>query len=348
MRVREMSRLAHADVQSNGWVGKLLCDRLLSQENMNNNSNEGHQANMPEFIGFTGFRSRPILGGFCEGISRRDPSPVILVNGTYYVWYSRNTVAAHGYPATIWYATSPDGKEWTERHQALARGTQGDFDEHGVFTPSILQADGRYYLSYTAVPEPFYQGLGGQPHITKTAIGMAVAGSPDGPWKRCESNPVLTPGENPPEFDSLRVDDSCFVVRGKRYYMYYKGRQQGRTPAQTRMGLAIAESPEGPYHKHAANPVLDSGHEVCVWPHGPGIGALLSNAGPQGNSLQYSRDGIRFQKVADTEPPKAPGPYREDGFADGAGPGVSWGIAMQAHASWPYLIRFNCNLKAGS
>ncbi len=29
MRVGEKSRLAHADVQSNGWVGKLLCDRLF-------------------------------------------------------------------------------------------------------------------------------------------------------------------------------------------------------------------------------------------------------------------------------------------------------------------------------
>jgi hypothetical protein len=53
----------------------------------------------------------------------------------------------------------------------------------------------------------------------------------------------------------------------------YKGRKLGLSPADTNMGFAIAGSPTGPYIKHPSNPVLASGHEVCVWPHREGIAA---------------------------------------------------------------------------
>ena len=179
-----------------------------------------------------------------------------------------------------------------------------------------------------------------------SVIGVAIANSPRGPWKRLRGNPVLRPSDNAEDFDSMRVDDSCLVVRDGRYWMYYKGRQKNRTPSETKMGVAIAESPTGPYVKHSGNPVLDSGHEVCVWPHGGGVGCLVCNVGPQGNTLQYSEDGLHFRRVADTVPPKAPGPYREDNFVDGPGPGITWGLCMESHPKWPYLLRFDCDLRA--
>jgi hypothetical protein len=222
-------------------------------------------------------------------------------------------------------------------------GTKGAFDEHAVFTPTILVAGSAYYLFYTAVPEPFTND-GGGPNGTKTAIGIATADSPNGPWRR-RPDPVLRPSSDPEWFDSMRVDDACLIVRGGEYWMYYKGRQMDRTPRETKMGLAIAPTPTGPYIKHSGNPVLDSGHEVCVWPHGKGVGCMICNVGPQGNTLQYSPDGIHFHKVIDAVPPQAPGPFRTDAFLDGAGPGVTWGIAMQQHPQWPYLVRFDCDLR---
>ena len=63
------------------------------------------------------FAYKDILDGFVEGITRRDPSPVIQVGETYYVWYSRSTVTHHGYTATIWYAASRDGHCWAEQGQ---------------------------------------------------------------------------------------------------------------------------------------------------------------------------------------------------------------------------------------
>ena len=86
-----------------------------------------------------------------KGIMRRDPSDIIRVGRVYYVWYSKGKVA-HGYDATVWYATSPDGHTWTEKAEALARGPRGSWDEQSVFTPNILVAKGKYRLFYTAVP----------------------------------------------------------------------------------------------------------------------------------------------------------------------------------------------------
>jgi len=67
-------------------------------------------------------------------VSRRDPTKVIRINGTYYVWYtSRRTEAPPSGPkkatdtipsrdwdlADIWYATSKDGFGWKEQGPAV-------------------------------------------------------------------------------------------------------------------------------------------------------------------------------------------------------------------------------------
>ena len=289
-----------------------------------------------------------------EGVSRRDPSPVVRIGGTYYVWYSRSTSDASGYGATVWYATSPDGKRWTERSEAVGRGPAGAFDEHGVFTPTVLVdrtgsgESERYFIYYTAVREPFDNDNGG-PKGNPTAIGAAYADSPDGPWERTGAGPVIETSDDPDSFDSHRVDDACLIRRDGRFLLYYKGRQRGRTPAQTKMGLAVADRPEGPFTKYRDNPVIGSGHEVCVWPHGSGVAALMAPVGPDGRSLQYSEDGIRFHKVMEVDPPSAPGPYREDRWEEGPGPGITWGLCqdVRSRPDWPFLLRFDCDLRSG-
>jgi len=295
------------------------------------------------------FHFEPAVGlGFEQGVCRRDPSDIIKVGEPYYVWYTkvRDTPESQpypsGYPGTVWYATSTDGKHWTERGEAVGKGGEGAWDEHGVLTPNILVADGKYYLFYTAVPKPF---ITRGPNITKTAIGLAVSGSPDGPWTKLDSNPVLKVSEDPAEFDSLRVDDSCLIVREGKYWLYYKGRQWNRTWRETKMGVAIADKPTGPYVRHPANPVVDSGHEVLVWPHRQGVAALISATGPQARTMQYAPDGINFTAVGRFErEPHAPGAYRPDAFEDiRYGRGIQWGVSM-VHGPHPYLVRYECDM----
>ena len=295
------------------------------------------------FSGFGGFSYRPALP-YEAGVSRRDPSPVVRSGGAFYAWYSRSTHDASGYRATIWYATSADGLHWEERGEALGRGGRGAFDEHAVFTPTVMLAEGRWWLFYTAVPEPF-TNAGGGPAGTATRIGVATATVPDGPWERACADPILEPSTDAECFDSHRVDDGCLVRWRGEYRLYYKGRQRGLVPDQTRMGLAIASRPEGPYTRHPGTPVLDSGHEVCVWPHGAGLGCIVAPCGPQGSTLQYSDDGLRFRRVRAIEPPRAPGPYREDRWQEGSAPGISWGLCQNTATPWPCLLRFDTDLR---
>ena len=275
-----------------------------------------------------------------KGVARRDPSDVIEAGGEYYVWYSKVTKGPgvwgypSGYSADLYYATSPDGLQWTEQGEAVGKGGQGTWDEHGVFTPNILVAGGKYYLFYTGVPRPFDAD-------TKTAMGVAVADSPEGPWKRSDAKAVLVPDEDPDTFDSMRVDDACFVVRDGRYWFYYKGRQAGRTPGQTKMGVAIAAEPAGPYVKHEAGP-LHAGHEVLVWPHGKGVASMATAAGPR--TIYFAADGIHFDaRNPVSNPPRAPGAFRSDDFQHQAvGQGIRWGISHASQGGDLYLVRFDC------
>lgn len=279
--------------------------------------------------------------GVEPGIMRRDPSDLIKVDGLYYVWYSKGPQPS-GYDATVWYATSPDGHDWTEQGLAIPKGPAGSWDEHSVFTPNLLVAEGRYWLFYTAVPEPFTNRA---PETTPTAIGLAVAETPAGPWKKMPANPVLKISEDHEEFDSLRVDDACLLVRDGKYWMYYKGRQWNNSPANTKMGVAIADNPAGPYVKHPENPVVLGNHEVLVWPEGTGVGALIGTVGPADltRSVMHAPDGIHFTKTHRVvRVPTAAGAYRPEAFTgSAAGERIEWGVHIgKQQGSLPFLERF--------
>ncbi len=279
-----------------------------------------------------------------KGATRRDPSDVIEAGDKYYVWYSKVTKGQgvwgypSGYSADVYYASSPDGKKWTEQGLSVGKGGPGQWDEHGVFTPNILAAGGKYYLFYTGVPKPFDAK-------TKTAIGAAVAQSPDGPWKKLDANPLLLPSEDPKDFDSMRVDDASFIVRDGKYWFYYKGRQMNHSPGETKMGVAIADKPDGPYAKHEAGP-LHPGHEVMVWPQGRGVASMATAAGPR--QIYFAPDGIHFEpRNTLSNVPHAPGAFRSDNFEnDAKGQGLAWGIGHANKQGDLYLVRFDAQFDA--
>lgn len=284
--------------------------------------------------------------GHEKGVCRRDPSDVIRVGDTWYVWYTRVAADAPLYPSgyfgTIWYATSTDaGRTWIEQGLAVGKGREDAFDAHAVFTPNIFAQDGRFYLYYTAVATGFrntrYSKMG------MTRIGVATASSPAGPWTKPAGNVVIEPSPDHAAFDSYRVDDACLLLRDGRVWLYYKGRQWERTPGETKMGVAAADHPLGPFTKlNQGRFVQDSGHEVLVWPFQRGVRSLASDTGPRGRSLFYAADGLSFRVTHSGLQglPKAPGSYREDlSGTPGYHEGITWGISM-IHGPDPYLVRF--------
>ncbi|PAY18862.1 xylosidase [Rhodopirellula sp. SM50] len=281
------------------------------------------------------------------GVMRRDPSDIIKVDDLYYVWYSKGKISP-GYDATVWYATSPDGHKWTEKGMALAKGEPGSWEGASVFTPNILVAEGRYWLFYTGTSREYGKGFN-----PDSKIGIAVSDSPEGPWQRLATNPALKNSDNPSDFDSHLVDDACLIVREGKYWFYYKGRQLGKGPGQTQMGLAIAEHPQGPYVRHEANPVIPGNHEVLVWPQGSGVAAMIGTTGPKAitNSILYAEDGINFSKTHNViDGPWAGGAYRPEAFTQsGAGEIPRWGVeigrAKGRNTRLPFIERFDVTEK---
>jgi beta-xylosidase len=276
-----------------------------------------------------------------EGVMRRDPSDIIKVGDLYYVWYSKGKISP-GYDATVWYATSPDGHVWTEKGMALAKGEPGTWEGASVFTPNIMVAEGRYWLFYSGVSRPFNK----KPFNPDSKIGIAVSDSPDGPWERLAINPALKNSDNPEDFDSHLVDDACLIKRDGKYWFYYKGRQLGKGPGQTQLGLAISERPEGPYVRVAGNPVIPGNHEVLVWPQGTGVAAMIGTTGPKAitRSIMFAEDGLNFTKTHDIiNVPSAAGAYRPEAFTDsGTGTQIEWGVHIgNLKGSLPFIERFD-------
>lgn len=295
-----------------------------------------------------------------SGISRRDPSKILKIEGTYYVWYTRRDTPLPAGPenatdeipsydwdlAEIWYATSNDGFQWTEQGVAITRPPGEEYGWRSVSTPDILMWRDRYYLYYQGFNE--IPGLKGD----RAAATVAEAENPDGPWKPL-GRVVLDFGVEG-EWDYNAIHDPYPLVYKGKIYLYYKGETGmfGRNGSMVRaQGVAIADHPLGPFTKSPYNPVLNSGHETCLFPFKEGIAAIVSLDGPEKNTVQWAPDGINFDYMSMLQVcPVAPGPFIPDAFADnGNGRGITWGLAhTNPDATYPVkqsiLVRFDCDL----
>tara|TARA_B110000881_G_scaffold190901_1_gene182442 strand:- start:237 stop:1472 length:1236 start_codon:yes stop_codon:yes gene_type:complete len=329
---------------------------------------------------YSSFSYKEVKGLEMEvGVSRRDASQIMKVGDLYYVYYTKVVMKKPpvGYaksdettPANTWdladifYATSKDTYTWKEQGLAVPRGPKGEFDDRSVFTPGVLEWEGKYYLYYQAIQAPYTQR-------SKNVIGMSWADSPAGPWHR-HPEPVLTPGksgvwkgtkpirsliEKEGGFDSLKVHDPYLLVFNGKIHLYYKAHPMGLGISSNMKlsypdfsgGLATADSPFGPFTKHPQNPVLNSGHEVVLWPYKSGIAALVTANGPEKNTIQWSPDGVNFEiKAHIVLPPDAAGPYVPDAYTDTKnGQGITWGIshiAQRKNQPYPHLMRFQTDL----
>ena len=308
---------------------------------------------------FSNFKYSRITGiGKEKGVSRRDPSTVAKVGDTYYVWYTKRQTESgpvgleaqtDTLPAVDWdladicYATSKDGFNWEEQGVAVARAPKGQYGDRSLSTPSVLVYRGKYYVYYqtfTTRWEP------------KDCVGvsMAWADSPDGPWHRLD-RPVVERGD-PDAWDGCAIHDPFPMVYRGKIWLYYKGspvEKSYRTIIRAQ-GVAIADRPEGPFVKSPLNPVINSGHETCLYPLREGVAAIVSLDGAEKNTVQYAPDGLSFEVKSHIQvPPVAPGPFCPDLFADnGDGRGITWGLChihpRGTGSGNCFLARFDCDL----
>jgi hypothetical protein len=322
---------------------------------------------------YCGFAYTPAKGlGPEEGIHRRDPSSVLLVDGVYYVYYTRSAGPAFGrsqmghpscklFPwdyADIFYATSKDGTNWEEQGPAVSRGPSGAFDARTVCTPDAMMHDGKFYLVYqTQAEETQYSGR-------SENVGMAIADNPNGPWRKVEKS-ILEPMDDGIWFDDEDdsyntgmfagvTHDPMLLHYNGEWCLYYKcgygydgeNRSKGHKHSgpDTRWGVATSKTPEGPYVHSPFNPVTNSGHETMLWHYNGGIAALLNRDGPEQDTIQWSPDGVNFEIMAHVHnTPQAPGPLRSGREEAHPLEGMRWGLCHtdERGAAWNYITRFD-------
>ncbi len=298
-------------------------------------------------------------------VSRRDPSRPILVDGKYYIWYtkrhtqvppigySRAAEATDVIPSTdwdlcdIWYATSEDGTTWAEQGPAVERPAKPASGWRSLATPDILVWKGKYYLYYQAFDEP--SGLRGD----LCPVSVSYADSPEGPWTH--GGDAIIPFGKEGEWDQNATHDPHPIVFNGKIHIYYKAAYNKwpdkRDKYAVAHGLVTSDNPLGPFEKHPLNPVMQSGHETCYFPFKDGIATLAVKDGNERETIQFSKDGANFEIASViTLTPTAAAPFVADAFTDTKdGRGFSWGLCHFVNAGTPeksysIMARFNCDL----
>ncbi|MFI3321002.1 MAG: hypothetical protein R3Y50_00555 [Rikenellaceae bacterium] len=300
-------------------------------------------------------------------ITRRDPSRPILVDGKYYMWYTKRDTkyrpiganraaeVTDEIPSTdwdlcdIWYATSDDGFTWKEQGCAVARPPKPQFGWRSLATPDILVWKGRYYLYFQIFNEP--SGLRGD----WCPISMAHADSPNGPWTYTQQQ--IIPFGKEGEWDKDQTQDPHPIVFNGKIYLYFKSAFNKWPDLRDKYavchGVAIAEDPAGPFEKCKVNPVMNTGHETTYWPYKNGVATLAIRDGNERETIQFSEDGINFHpQCVVSLAPTAAGLYTPDTFTDSKNAiGGEWGTCHftnvkngGAEGTHSEIARFDCDL----
>ncbi|MBL8216142.1 MAG: glycoside hydrolase family protein, partial [Bryobacterales bacterium] len=143
--------------------------------------------------------------------------------------------------------------------QPLPASARFSDPDHYIWCGSLIRGDDRkYHLFYSRWPRK----LGHNAWVTHSEIAHAVADSPTGPFRHVA---VTLPPRGKQHWDGLTTHNPTVLRAGGRYYLYYMGNTGDGQPMRTlnwthrnnqRIGVAVAESPEGPWQRFDS-PVLD-------------------------------------------------------------------------------------------
>ncbi len=169
----------------------------------------------------------------------------------------------------------------------------------GYHNPNIKKAGDKYVLVFIA-------NDGSPHHGPNQRIGMMIADNLSGPWKFIpdENTPLLSPPENPEVWcyqSGCGVNNPSLLIHPDgRFMLYFKAMTGPRPGGKVKMGVAIADQPEGPYiinKKPVTNNEVAIEDGYAFWWHNRVCLLTTDNHGILeygGGLLWTSKDGIHF------------------------------------------------------
>lgn len=171
------------------------------------------------------------LGGTDDWDYISYPGTVLLVDGTYHLFYMGQTEGApHISGFQIGHATSPDGTVWTKdsMNPVVAWGVAGEWDSENAGAPAVIHTGTEFRMWY----------CGGAGEVW----GVGYATSPDGTtWTKYPGNPIMAPGPAG-SFDDGILWPGTVLYDGETYRMWYTGI---RDVSEVVWTIGYAESDDG-------------------------------------------------------------------------------------------------------
>ena len=257
----------------------------------------------------------------CEGYWAWGSSVVKGDDGKYHMFVSRFPKSLPFHPgwmvaSEIVHAVSevPQGPYRFSEVALPARGAQY-WDGRSTHNPRILRQNGKYYLIYMGSTHPFadptYEQLTlKSPWCTvaraNKRVGLAVADSPYGPWKRLDE-PILKTKPNT-FYSFLTSNPSPIIQEDGSVMMIFKGRHytNGYLHSAMSLGMAYAPTIEGPYRVlNNDRPIFEvdgqgEAEDPFLWKDADGYHAIFKDhvakfTGERGGGVMaHSKDGIQW------------------------------------------------------
>lgn len=160
------------------------------------------------------------------------------LSSTFNGWLTHSEIARYQ-------ADHPEGPFEFQEVIVKGSGQKGDWDFGAPHNPNVQKVGDRYVLTYIA-------NAGGSKwqRVASQRIGMMVADHLEGPWEQVGDNGlILSPPEDPSIWSyqsTVGVNNPALLEHPDgRFFLYYKAMRKGDV---RRMGVAIADQLEGPYH----------------------------------------------------------------------------------------------------
>ena len=217
-------------------------------------------------------------------------------------------------------ADTPEGPYAFQEVVLPARGAEY-WDGRSTHNPHIVKHNGVYLLYYMGTTHPLSEPAAGDGYglddprcivaRSNKRVGLAVADSVFGPWKRSDA-PLLP--TRPGRFDSYLTSNPAPCVRedGSVLLIYKARGYEGNEFGQMTIGAAEAEHWSGPYKVMSENPVFppEQFHieDPYIWLTESGFSLIAKDmdgtlGGEKHGGIQaFSKDGIHWELC---EQPKA-------------------------------------------